>query len=182
VLKELFKTDERVKILRYICMRNTFSVQSVSKDNNLSKGLVSHYFSLLTHEHLLTRENRSFHRNCDPMWCAVTRVLNLDLLRKNVSLPPWAESIGIYGSWAEGTNNRESDLDLWVLVKNYTPDLEFEAGELQRELGAATGTEVHVLILTREKLQALKKKDIPFYTNFKNNHLTLSGDEIDKTG
>ena len=181
LLKELFKTNERVKILRYLCMRQTFSVQSVTKDTAVSKGLISQYLNLLTDECLLIRENRSFHRNDDAMWHALTLILNLDLLRKNVSLPSWANGVGIYGSWAEGKNNLESDLDLWISVQNYNPNLEFEVGEFQRTLGTATGSDVHALILTKEKLKTLKTQDIPFYTNFKHNHLTLCGDDIDRS-
>ncbi len=179
LLKELFKTDERVKILRYIGARKTFSVHSVSQDNGVSKGMVSQYLRLLTDEGLVSRNHRSFHRNDDVMWRAIKLILNLDFLRTRISLPPWAEGVGIYGSWAEGKNNPESDLDVWINIKNYNPDLEFEAGEFQHSLGTATGSDVHALILTDEKLQNLKKQDLPFYTNFKNTHLTLYGDDID---
>jgi predicted nucleotidyltransferase len=180
VLTDLFKTAERVKILRHIGIRETFTVHSVAGETGLSKGLVSAYLNFLLGECLLSRENRTFRRNDDAMWQAVKLVLNIDLLREKASLPPWADGIGIYGSWAEGTNESDSDLDVWVSVRNYNPDLEFAVGELQHELSYATGNDTHALILTREKLQDLKAHDIPFYTTFRRSHLTLCGEDIDK--
>lgn len=181
ILPELFKTPERVKILRHISIRKTFSVQSVAKETGLSKGLVSAYLNYLVDERFLSREGRTFLREDGAMWHAIKIVLNIDLLRGKAPLPPWADGIGIYGSWAEGTNDQDSDLDLWVSVGNYTPDLEFSVGELQQDLSYTTGSDIHALILTREKMQDLKQRDVPFYTNFRSTHLTLDGEDIDKT-
>ncbi len=180
-LVDLFKTRERVKILRYISIRETFSVTSVTTGTQVSKGLVSQYLNLLIHERLLNRDNRSIYRNDTALWDAIKLILNLDLLRNSIALPSWAEGIGIYGSWAEGKNNLESDLDVWVFIKDYDPDLELKMGELQRDLGAATGSDVHALLLTKNKLENLKIQDASFYANLKNNHLTVCGEDFDNT-
>lgn len=54
---------------------------------------------------------------------------NLDLLRLAISMPQWARGIGIYGSWAKGTNTTESDLNVRILVETYSPEFEFRVAE-----------------------------------------------------
>jgi len=96
-----------------------------------------------------------------------------------ISLPPWATGIGIYGSWADGTNTTESDLDLWILVAYYTPELEINAAELEQNLEADIHCEVNSLILTSEKLRQLKAEDQPFYSGLMKGKITMDGDNLD---
>ncbi len=179
VLPELFKSEERIRILRYIGIRTSFTVQSVADATGVSKGLVSQYLNMLVQENLLGRNKRSFLRNDTALWKAAKRLLNLDLLRPQISLPAWAEGIGIYGSWAEGTNTTESDLDLWILVKDYDPEMEITAAELEQTIAAAIRCEVHSLILTAEKLRRIRERDQPFYAGLMKGCLTLEGEGLD---
>lgn len=179
LLPNLFKSPERISILRMLSRREKVSVQSITRENSVSKGLVSLYLNFLVDNHLLTRDNRAFHRKDDSLWRTIKLLLNLDLLLPALDLPPWARGIGIYGSWARGTNKDESDLDLWVLVDRYTKDLEFSVAELDRDLSNVTHCEVHSIILTREKLDVLARSDRPFYENLMNDAITLKGVGLD---
>lgn len=179
VLPELFKSDERIRILRHIGIRTSFTVQSVTDATGVSKGLVSQYLNMLVQEHLLDRKKRTFTRNDTALWKAAKRLLNLDLLRPHIVLPVWAEGIGIYGSWAEGTNTTESDLDLWLLVQDYGPEVEIRAAELEQTLAAAVRCEAHALILTSEKLRWIRTRDQPFHAGLMKGCLTLEGKDLE---
>ncbi|WP_243668615.1 hypothetical protein [Methanoculleus chikugoensis] len=87
----------------------------------------------------------------------------------------------MYGSYAEGgTNTAGSDLDLWVLVDAYTPDLEVPAARVGKSAGATVGgAETNLLILTSERLSDLRETDQPFYTNLVRSSVTLGGASID---
>ena len=100
----------------------------------------------------LTRKNRAFHRKNSDIWRVIKLVLNLDMLRHS-SVFPMATGIGIYGSWA--ANKSDSDLDVWVLVDAYSPELEFRVAESDQDLSQVTNGPVHSLILTREKLDSI---------------------------
>jgi predicted nucleotidyltransferase len=107
---------------------------------------------------------------------SVKVLLNLERLEPAIRLPEWAEGIGIYGSWAEGTNIDESDIDLWILASRYPGDT--ESGNLRAAITGALGTEVHLLFLTREKLEALKTGDEPFYRSLMRTALLLRGTDL----
>ncbi len=81
-------------------------------------------------------------------------------------------TIGIYGSFANGTNDNESDLDIWVC----TEKKEVELRPIARELEKQMNTKVSLLILSKSKIESLRKNDPEFYTRLK---LTSIGGKID---
>lgn len=179
MLPELFKSEERILILRHVSIRTSFTVQSIIDTTGVSKGLVSEYLNMLIREELLTRTKRTITREDSTLWKAIKRLLNLDLLKDHITLPSWARGIGIYGSWAEGTNYVGSDLDLWLLVDTFSPEVEIKAAELDQNIATAIHCEVNSLILTREKLQYICTHDQPFYSGLMRGHLTLEGEGLD---
>jgi predicted nucleotidyltransferase len=80
--------------------------------------------------------------------------------------------IGIYGSFVDGTNDKESDLDIWLQTEKKEMDLRPVIRELEKQLNV----KVNPLILTRSKISSLKKNDPEFYTRLK---LTSIGDAFD---
>lgn len=178
LLPGLFKSEDRVRILRFVSLNDTVSVRSVSIDTGVSKGLASLYLNLLVNDGLLSRSGRAFHRRNTDLWSVVKLLLNLDLLKHALRLPPWARGIGIYGSWARGTNTSDSDLDIWVLVDTYAPELEFRVAESDQDLSQLTNGPVHSLILTREKLEGIASSDKPFYANLIKDSITIDGESL----
>jgi predicted nucleotidyltransferase len=181
MLPEIFKTEERIRILRHISLRTSATVGAVALATGVSKGLVSGYLNLLVEEGLLRRENRAFIRDDSALWLAIKRLLNLDLLKDLIVLPAWAQGIGIYGSWARGTNTAESDLDLWILVDALDPGTEIRAAELEQAIALRIHCEVNALLLTPDKVRHLGEHDRPFYTGLKTGHLTLDGEDFATT-
>ena len=81
--------------------------------------------------------------------------------------------VGVYGSYAQGTDDPESDIDIWVK----TDKKEIELRPLFRELEKELGIKVNPLLLTGSRLDSLRKNDPEFCTRLK---LTSMGDDLDR--
>ena len=86
------------------------------------------------------------------------------------------EGIGVYGSYAKGTNTSDSDIDIWIKSAKQ-PDEEKIAkfnSDLRRKLG-----NVKLLILTEDRIERLKKDDPVFYYSLLYGSIILKGDNIE---
>lgn len=177
MINVLFKTPERLKILREVLLRPTVTVTEISKDTGLSKGLVSRYLNEMKDENLLERRGRDYYIKNQPITRAMKVLLNLETLKWDEINASWIESAALYGSWGTGTNTEESDVDLWI--KTEDPPSEEDLNRLYKKLKTNTASEVNILILTPEKLESIKKTDPPFYHSLQRNSLLLEGEPID---
>lgn len=89
----------------------------------------------------------------------------------------WATGMGIFGSWAQGTNTYESDMDVWVRARKYPP--ESDLAKLQNALKKAAGCETNLLVLTQEKMREIRSKDVPFYNSLMKTSIVLAGEPIE---
>ena len=174
MLSEIFRTEERIRILRHVSLRQSATVGAVALATGVSKGLASGYLNTLVSEGLLRREKRTFIRGDTPLWPAIKRLLNLDLLKDTIALPEWARGIGIYGSQGRRHQHHRERLDLWP-VDTASPDTEIRAAELEGTIAAHTRCEVNIFILTPDRVRYLREHDRPFYTALITGHLTLAG-------
>ncbi len=175
MLSELLSSEERIRLLRYVLTHSPARVSEAARETGVNKGLASRYLALLVKEGYLERTDRDFSWIDDSKTRSLKAFLNVEALEKQVFLPEWALGIGLYGSWASGTNTSESDL--WLLVENIGPETELAVAKLERDLGAAIGCEVTVLLLTRDKLAALRDDDPPFYMSLMRETKPLAGEE-----
>jgi len=138
--------------------QKSFTVNQVSNETGITKGLVSRYLKYVHGVGLFIKTKNLY----KPIDCAHNRALRslLNLNKINVkSLDvDWTTGIGIFGSWAEGTNTYESDLDIWVKVDAYPA--EYQMARLQRDISAMAGVEVNMLVLTPEKFSPDKTKNL----------------------
>jgi predicted nucleotidyltransferase len=178
MLPELFKSEDRLRILRYVAERENVTVQTVAKTTRVSKPVVSRYMHLLVRNGLCKRTGRTMAWIPSPVGSAIKRFLNIILLDEHLLDTSWAESIGMYGSFARGTNNAGSDIDVWVLVSKHSDEIEAHVAELRHTLSHSLGYDIHILILTREKLQDLSLKDAPFYEEFMTDQVVIRGAAI----
>lgn len=178
MLIELFKTEERAKVLRYAMFRSSFSVAEVSRATGVTKGLVSRYLRLLVMHGLLQKEGREYSPNDGALSRAIKLLLNLERIDLSILSLGSARGIGLYGSWARGTNHQESDLDVWIKADGLPP--ENTLARLQKDLSQQADSEVNLLVLTPEKLERLKKEDKPFYNSLVLNSVTLKGEPIEE--
>ncbi len=80
--------------------------------------------------------------------------------------------IGIYGSFANGTNDLKSDLDIWIQTDKKELSLRPVVHELEKQLNI----KVNILILTKSKIDSLKRNDPEFYNRLR---LTSIGGAFD---
>lgn len=177
MLTELFKTEERVEILYYVLYHNLSSVTEISRETGVSKGLVSRFLDYLRNKGLLERQGRKYYPKGSAKEREIKVLLNLDKIDLDQRDLNWADAIGIYGSWASGTNTSESDFDIWVKIEKYPS--EKKINQLNKDLRNMTETEVNMLILTPEKLETLKNTDKPFYNSLLRNSIILKGESLE---
>ena len=177
MLTELFKTKERVRIISYILYHKSLTVNQVSNETGITKGLVSRYLKYVHGVGLFTKTKNIY----QPIDCAHTRAIKLLLNLNKINIKSldidWTTGIGIFGSWAQGTNTYESDLDTWVKVDAYPS--EYQLAHLQRDISAMAGLEVNMLVLTPEKIKSIKKSDQPFYNSLLRTSIVLKGGSIE---
>ncbi len=178
MLVELFKTEERVRILRHVMFSSDFTVSEVSRTTGINKGLVSRYLRYLEERGLLQRDGRKY----SPMDGALSRAVKLLLNLESIDLSSLslgtAKGLGLYGSWARGTNRQDSDLDVWIRAE--VQPSENDLARLQRNLSLQTSSEVDLLVLTPEKLERIKREDPPFYNSLIMCPVTLKGEPLEE--
>jgi predicted nucleotidyltransferase len=84
---------------------------------------------------------------------------------------------GIYGSWANGTNFEDSDLDIWIKTSKRLEEINIAT--TADEIRKALGTNVQILVLTPERIERLKKADPIFYYSLVFGSIKLCGEEIE---
>ncbi|MCK4443041.1 MAG: nucleotidyltransferase domain-containing protein, partial [Thermoplasmata archaeon] len=105
----------------------------------------------------------------------VKRLINLSKVRLRRVDKEQIEGLGLYGSWARGTNTIESDVDIWVKAKEY-PQQEYLA-TLSSQLRKMFGGEVRLLVLTPTKLKQIKVDDV-FFSNLVRDSILLWGEDF----
>lgn len=83
--------------------------------------------------------------------------------------------LGLYGSFAAGTDDSGSDIDLWI----FTDKKELELRSFIRELEKELEKPVRILILNKEKLKIFQKNDPEFYIRLKLTSTCLDGEIFD---
>jgi predicted nucleotidyltransferase len=164
-----------IKILDYVLFRDSVSVVKVANDLYLSKGFVSEYLSFLHHHDIIQRD-KQYHVMDSSFTRAIKVLLNLYKINISDIDKSFMEGIGIYGSWAHGTNTVDSDVDIWIKTDRY-PD-EKELAVLVKQIREMVDTEVQLLVLTKQKISQVKK-DIPFYSALYHDSIVLWGDGIE---
>ena len=164
-MQPLFSTKERELILDYLLDNpgEEVNMNALARKLEVSPGQVHHYLKILE-GHGLFKDKRLVDN-------AITRALRLlknlaeiedfelvKTIRKKVRK---AEGVGVYGSWANGSNKSSSDLDIWVKSDKDLSDLNL--AKLNKELSAQVGVSVEVLVLTPERMRHLKSKAESLY-------------------
>ncbi|MBD3389337.1 winged helix-turn-helix transcriptional regulator [Candidatus Micrarchaeota archaeon] len=163
-MNELYSTPERERILRYLLYsQGEKTMREIAKEANVSPAQVHKYLGILEEAGVakgtMLLENPKVH--------AIRLTQNLErlekanlvgTLRKKI---PGVKGAGIFGSWANGTNQKDSDIDVWVKVKQ-EPEVLKAAGarkELEKKLGAG----VDLVFLDEKRVKGHMEKNPVFY-------------------
>jgi predicted nucleotidyltransferase len=176
-LQMLFSTEERLRILSVILEGKEINIPAIAKITKTNKGLVSRYCSSLVVLGILKKINSKYKLDISsPITRAVKVLLNISKLK--IPMPKWVDRMGVYGSFSKGTNTEESDVDIWVIPKRGVQQAEI--GELETKLSKRLENEVHILLLTEERIERLKKEDKPFFYSLVFGSFILKGDTLEE--
>jgi len=176
-IDEIFSTADRVSILRAtIYRRGALGVSGVAEETGLSKGLVSKYLRIMARNGILKRHGSKFAVSNSVAARAARLMLNLSMLDERLFTGfGFVKGAGIYGSFAKGSNDEASDIDMWVMIERASGE---ELARLTARLRNSIG-DVKPLYLTKDKLRLLKRNDELFYHSLVFGSITIFGDDIE---
>lgn len=174
-MESLFSTSQRIKILEAVIFRTgSVSVNNIAFQLGLSKGLVSKYFQILLKEQILKKEKGKLVVADNTSVKAVKILLNVKGIDARIfSKYPFVTAVGLYGSCAKGENTEDSDVDLWVRVKDVE---ETKIASLTSEINKKIKN-AKLLFLSDKKIEKLRKEDIMFYHSLSFGSIILYGDK-----
>lgn len=164
MIGKIFSTKERIKILKTIIFsEKPISVIAVAAKLKISKGLVSKYFDVLAKEGIAKRVNGKYSKYLiadSSITKSIRILLNTQAVDSAVFRKyDFVEAVGLYGSCAKGENTEDSDVDIWIKIK--------EAGDAKiAPLTAEINNKIRnvkPLFLTTQKIEKMKKDDELFY-------------------
>jgi predicted nucleotidyltransferase len=175
----LFKTEERTRTLRYALSHSSVTVTGTSKLVNVNKGLVSRYLNELVHQGIMKRVGNNFSFIDTPKVRTIKIMLNVDYLIETLKTPKWARGMGVFGSWGDGTNDEESDLDLWVKVDDRPTEIDI--ARFKNALKGRIVGEINLVLLTSAMIDRFKTDDQPFYHSLLRTSIRLRGEDLERT-
>jgi len=181
---ELFNKYVDWKILRsFLVSPNTdFYASQVAKHLDISPSSANNALKSFAEKGFLIAEDKGFarlyHLNRDnEVVKALKRALGIDFVMSQkpektiMDADPGVISIALYGSYASGTYDEESDVDLIVV----TPSKKELYVKPIKELEDRLGREVNVVIFRLSEWRGLAKKEDAFYKNVVYNNVLLYG-------
>lgn len=164
-LSMIFSTKEREKILDYLLKYPTkkINMNKLARDLDLSPGQIHKYVSILRKEKIIANDQlKEFH---------ITFALRLLLNHKRIQKAnivkilhnsfPQLKGLGIFGSWARGTNLEGADLDIWLKMEDEPNDLEI--AKAKRAIERKIKVPVDLVIASPKRLKHIKEKSDAFY-------------------
>lgn len=174
-MESLFSTSQRIKILEAVIFRtDSVSVNNIASELGLSKGLISKYFQILLKEQILKKKKGKLVVADNASVKAVKVMLNVKRTDTRIfGKYPFVTAVGLYGSCARGENTEDSDIDLWVRVKDVE---ESKIAALTSEINKKIKN-AKLLFLNEKKIEKLREEDIMFYHSLSFGSIILYGDK-----
>lgn len=169
-LPALISTKERERILDYLLKHPSVSInmRRIARELNLSPGQIHKYVTIMRNEGLVEADAL--------VECPLTSALRLLLNTKRISDADIVgllrkrfikmKGVGIYGSWASGTNGEKSDLDVWIKIGREPRDIEM--ARARRDIEKRIGVEADLVFATPQRLKNLREKSDAFYYSLYN--------------
>ncbi len=163
-IPELFSTKERLSLLSKILFESgEIRIHDIARKAKTSPAQA--------HKYVLILERNGLVKNRKLVDSAKTRELRalldlkkiedagvVDAIRKALPKPI---GIGVFGSWADGTNNNDSDVDLWVRLEQKAD--ESQAAAAKKAAETRLGNKVDLTLVSPEMQSGLRLKSEAFY-------------------
>lgn len=110
----------------------------------------------------------------NPLYRRVKALINISKIINAKGYAPLKKIglLGVYGSYAQGTDDKESDIDLLIVTDKKEMELRDAIRILEKELGK----KINPLVKTRKQLGELEKEDKEFGIRLKLTTVELNGD------
>ena len=181
MLSKLFSTKQREMILDHMLGKPSagYRVRELSKNFAVSVGSVSQFLSLLKKNKILKRKGDVFYIDTkNPLTIALKIALNVYKMEFAIlKKMPGLLGVGVYGSWANGTNKEDSDIDVWVKIKESVGE-DVVAG-ISRKLNQKMKSKVELLVLDQTKIDVLKMEDPIFYYSLVFGSIVINGEALE---
>mgnify|MGYP001576765663 CR=1 FL=1 len=174
-MESIFSTKERIKILKAVIYSvQPISVNVVAARLKISKGLVSKYLDVLLKEGIAKKSNGKYLIVNSPITKAAKILLNITAIDAGIFKKfNFVEAAGLYGSCAKGENTDESDVDLWVKIKDVSDE---KAASLTATMNKKIKN-IKPVFLTTKKIEKMKEDDVLFYHSLSFGSIVLYGDK-----
>lgn len=174
-MKRIFSTNERIKILKTVIFsKQPVRVSIIASKLKVSKGLVSKYLYVLLKEGITKRSNGKYIIVDSAITKGIRILLNIaDIDTKIFKKFDFVEAVGLYGSCAKGENTLDSDIDIWIKIKEVSDE---KAASLTTEISKKISN-VKPLYLTTKKIEKMKKEDELFYHSLSFGSIILYGEK-----
>jgi predicted nucleotidyltransferase/biotin operon repressor len=184
---ESFNRYMDLKVLGYFLLnpKKPVHIKALARLLGISPMSVSHAVKHFEEKGYLVKEEKGlayyYHLNVhdpviEPMKKAIGRDFILSVRPQDMflSADPNIISLALYGSYANGTFDEDSDVDLLVVTASKKEKLLDVIMELEDRLGK----EVNVSVYNLSAWLGLAKKSDAFYKNVVDNHVLLYGADI----
>lgn len=165
-----------------LLIQENASVRELAKKAKCSPAKIIQFVDLYSKNKLITLEKNDNRKiialnKANPL---VREIITLIYTNKVLdsksfsSLRKVSGSIGLYGSVVEGTVDKQSDIDLWIVSDSKKRIV--EAGKLRQEFSKELGKEVSLKFFTPQDIQNLREKDKIFYNELESKSKILHGE------
>jgi len=164
-MTQLFPTKERLRLLQRLLASPEGEIVPgrLAREAKVSKSQAHKYVAILRRGGLVRGRRLSE----TPELSAIRALLNVERMESAgvagmlLRHFPKASGIGMFGSWASGTNAQGSDLDIWVKLPEEPGDL--QVARARRAVSGKVGAPVDIVAATPERLARLREKSDAFY-------------------
>jgi len=176
----LFFENQKDKVVSYILADpdKQIKILEIAKATKTSKGYVSRIAHMLEKEGFVKARRISI---SNPEVRAAKIMLNINKLVSSGAIKKLKKlrvaGAGIYGSWANGTNSSESDVDIWV--KPYAELHETKIAGVLREIRNSIDANPQLIVLNKSRVEQLKGDNPVFYYSLLYGSLQLFGERIE---
>ncbi len=174
-------TPRNLEIISIIS-KEELSIRGIAERIRCSPGTVHHAVKLFKEydiaktrkdrNQVLVKPNRE-----NPVYQAIKSSINMWLIQSANTFHELVKVgvIGIYGSYARGTDDAQSDIDLLIVTEKKEMEIREQIRKMEDELGRT----INLLVITKKNLHKLEEKDKPFYIRLKFTTRTFNGDPFE---
>lgn len=181
----LFEKYAELKILRFLLLGgHALHLKEISRQAKTSPATVSKLMKGLEKDGLIERKiigNTHVFKMKDesPIVKHLKVLINISIIMENklieqiLGIDSNVASIALYGSFADGSNDEKSDIDILVMAETNSK-FDSATRNFEKKTGKTTNIETFSILSWKK----CKEKNRAFYDSVKSNHIVLHGGEL----